>query len=42
MRAYTSQTWLDRTKRDLADSLLEGTDMSGKLSTVELLKLLST
>jgi SNF2 family DNA or RNA helicase len=32
---------LHRTKRDLADSLLEGTDMSGKLSADELLKLLS-
>jgi SNF2 family DNA or RNA helicase len=30
---------LHRTKRDLADSLLEGTDMSGKLSADELLKL---
>jgi SNF2 family DNA or RNA helicase len=27
-------------KRDLADSLLEGTDRSGKLSTAELLALL--
>ena len=27
-------------KRDLADSLLEGTDRSGKLSTQELLKLI--
>ena len=27
-------------KRDMADSLLEGTDMSGKLSAEELLKVL--
>ena len=32
---------LHSTKRDLADSLLEGTDMSGKLSADQLLKLLS-
>ena len=31
---------LHRHKRDLADSLLEGTDMSGKISTQELLELL--
>jgi SNF2 family DNA or RNA helicase len=28
-------------KRDLADSLLEGTDASGKLSTDELLRLMA-
>lgn len=32
---------LHRQKRDLADSLLEGADMSGKMSTDELLNLLS-
>jgi SNF2 family DNA or RNA helicase len=32
---------LHRQKRDLADSLLEGADMSGKMSTDELLKLIS-
>ncbi len=32
---------LHNKKRDLADSLLEGSDMSGKLSTNELLKLMS-
>lgn len=32
---------LHRQKRDLADSLLEGADMSGKMSTNELLKLIS-
>ncbi|MEY2977068.1 MAG: hypothetical protein RLZZ435_1207 [Cyanobacteriota bacterium] len=32
---------LHQTKRDLADSLLEGADMSGKISTEELLALLS-
>ncbi|PSN12251.1 hypothetical protein C7271_23715, partial [filamentous cyanobacterium CCP5] len=32
---------LHKQKRDLADSLLEGTDMSGKMSTDELLKLIS-
>ena len=31
---------LHRTKRDLADSLLEGSDISGKLSPEELLKLI--
>ncbi|MCB9874596.1 MAG: DEAD/DEAH box helicase [Planctomycetaceae bacterium] len=31
---------LHRTKRDLADSLLEGSDMSGKLSADQLLKLI--
>ena len=31
---------LHRQKRDLADSLLEGADMSGKMSTDELLKLI--
>jgi len=31
---------LHRTKRDLADSLLEGADMSGKLSAEALLKLI--
>jgi SNF2 family DNA or RNA helicase len=31
---------LHRTKRDLADSLLEGTDTSGKLSAEQLLKLI--
>ena len=30
---------LHRSKRDLADSLLEGTDMSGKISAEELLAL---
>ena len=33
-------TDLHATKRDLADSLLEGTEMSGKLSAEELLKLI--
>jgi SNF2 family DNA or RNA helicase len=33
---------MHRTKRDLADSLLEGTDMSARLSTDELLDLLKT
>ena len=33
-------TELHATKRDLADSLLEGTEMSGKLSAEELLKLI--
>ncbi len=33
-------TQLHATKRDLADSLMEGTDMSGKLSAEELLKLI--
>jgi hypothetical protein len=28
-------------KRDLADSLLEGADMSGKMSTEELLRLIN-
>ncbi|WP_017328364.1 DEAD/DEAH box helicase [Synechococcus sp. PCC 7336] len=32
---------LHQQKRDLADSLLEGTDMSGKMSTDELLRLIS-
>jgi SNF2 family DNA or RNA helicase len=32
---------LHQHKRDLADSLLEGTDMSGKISTDELLRLIS-
>ncbi|NMF83235.1 DEAD/DEAH box helicase [Nodosilinea sp. P-1105] len=32
---------LHRQKRDLADSLLEGTDMSGKISTEQLLQLIS-
>jgi len=32
---------LHRQKRDLADSLLEGADMSGKMSTDQLLKLIS-
>jgi superfamily II DNA or RNA helicase len=32
---------LHRQKRDLADSLLEGTDMSGKISTDQLLQLIS-
>lgn len=32
---------LHRQKRDLADSLLEGSDVSGKLSTDELLQLIS-
>ena len=32
---------LHRQKRDLADSLLEGTDVSGKMSTQELLQLIS-
>jgi SNF2 family DNA or RNA helicase len=32
---------LHHKKRDLADSLLEGSDMSGKISTEELLKLIS-
>ncbi|MFG0266656.1 MAG: hypothetical protein ACF8AM_16140 [Rhodopirellula sp. JB055] len=31
---------LHATKRDLADSLLEGTDRSGKMSTDELLRLI--
>jgi SNF2 family DNA or RNA helicase len=31
---------LHRTKRDLADSLLEGADMSGKMSSDELLRLI--
>ncbi|MGB7347718.1 MAG: DEAD/DEAH box helicase [Pirellulaceae bacterium] len=31
---------LHRSKRDLADSLLEGTDMSGKLTTAELIRLI--
>jgi SNF2 family DNA or RNA helicase len=31
---------LHATKRDLADSLLEGTDASGKLSTQELMNLI--
>jgi SNF2 family DNA or RNA helicase len=31
---------LHRTKRDLADSLLEGTDTSGRLSADELLQLI--
>ena len=31
---------LHRTKRDLADSLIDGTDTSGKLSADELLKLI--
>jgi SNF2 family DNA or RNA helicase len=31
---------LHHQKRDLADSLLEGTDMGGKISTDELLRLL--
>jgi hypothetical protein len=31
---------LHQHKRDLADSLLEGTDMSGKISTDELLRLI--
>jgi hypothetical protein len=31
---------LHASKRDLADSLLEGTDRSGKLSTEELLNLI--
>ena len=31
---------LHRTKRDLADSLLEGADISAKLSAAELLKLI--
>ena len=33
---------LHATKRDLAESLLEGTDRSGKLSSEELLKLIKT
>ena len=33
-------TGLHATKRDLADSLLEGADLSGKLTAEELLKLL--
>jgi SNF2 family DNA or RNA helicase len=33
---------MHRTKRDLADSLLEGTNMSTRLSTDELLDLLKT
>jgi hypothetical protein len=33
---------IHRTKRDLADSLLEGTDMSAQLSTDELLNLLKS
>ena len=32
---------LHKHKRDLADSLLEGSDMSGKVSTTELLRLIS-
>jgi len=32
---------LHKQKRDLADSLLEGTDMSGKISTDELLRMIS-
>jgi superfamily II DNA or RNA helicase len=32
---------LHKQKRDLADSLLEGTDMSGKISTEQLLRLIS-
>jgi SNF2 family DNA or RNA helicase len=32
---------LHQQKRDLADSLLEGTDMSGKISTDVLLQLIS-
>ena len=32
---------LHQHKRDLADSLLEGTEMSGKVSTDELLRLIS-
>jgi hypothetical protein len=32
---------LHHQKRDLADSLLEGTDMSGKVSTDQLLQLIS-
>ncbi len=32
---------LHKQKRDLADSLLEGTDMSGKISTTQLLQLIS-
>ena len=32
---------LQHQKRDLADSLLEGTDMSGKVSTDQLLQLIS-
>ncbi|MGV2388505.1 MAG UNVERIFIED_CONTAM: hypothetical protein LVR29_09830 [Microcystis novacekii LVE1205-3] len=32
---------LHHDKRDLADSLLEGTDASGKLSTDELLRLMA-
>jgi SNF2 family DNA or RNA helicase len=31
---------LHKHKRDLADSLLEGADMSGKVSTTELLRLI--
>ncbi len=31
---------LHRAKRDLADSLLDGTDMSGKMTTDELLALI--
>lgn len=33
-------TALHATKRDLADSLLEGADLSGKLTAEELLKLI--
>jgi hypothetical protein len=32
---------LHKHKRDLADSLLEGSDMSGKVSTTELLRLIN-